>query len=421
MKLLGSTFLTLISTSFKMLTALILNKIIALYVGPSGLALIAQFQNFIQISSTIGQGAIATGLTKYTAQFATKQKQLNRLIKSALAIAAVCSVITSLLIFLFASTLSTYLFSVPEYRHIFWVLSLSIPLFALNSLLLAIVNGFKKIKEWVVINIIQSLVSLLLMLPFIIFLGLEGAFLSLALIQVFVLFVTIIIISRKKLIVFRDIVPLFSSEETILLLRFSLMGVVGMISGPTAILIIRACITNIIGLNEAGYWQAVYSISTMYLTVITTSIMVYYLPRISELQYFSEIRREVFSALLIGMSFAVILAVGVYFLRNVIVQILFTKDFLTVGNLLFWQLIGDVIRVTAWIFAYVFVAKAMILTHLLLETAGTISLIGFSYVFIDKVGLEGAPIAYAVSNFIYLVAVVWTFNHTIIRKLDRIS
>ncbi|MEL6948786.1 MAG: DegT/DnrJ/EryC1/StrS family aminotransferase [Pseudomonadota bacterium] len=53
----------------KMLTLLGLNKILAIYVGPAGYAVLGQFQNAVQMITTLASGAINTGVTKYTAEY----------------------------------------------------------------------------------------------------------------------------------------------------------------------------------------------------------------------------------------------------------------------------------------------------------------------------------------------------------------
>ncbi len=65
-----SDILTFIKTSFlsgivvavRMLTLLCINKILAIYVGPAGYATIGQFQNAIQIITTLASGAVNTGV-----------------------------------------------------------------------------------------------------------------------------------------------------------------------------------------------------------------------------------------------------------------------------------------------------------------------------------------------------------------------
>ncbi|EFA5100662.1 O-antigen flippase, partial [Escherichia coli] len=56
MNLIRTSLLSVISTFFRLLSALVINKAIATFIGPTGLALIGQFQNFTQIALVLAQG-----------------------------------------------------------------------------------------------------------------------------------------------------------------------------------------------------------------------------------------------------------------------------------------------------------------------------------------------------------------------------
>ncbi|MBK8601532.1 MAG: hypothetical protein IPN80_14125 [Flavobacterium sp.] len=46
-----------------------------------------------------------------------------------------------------------------------------------------------------------------------------------------------------------------------------------------------------------------------------------------------------------------------FFLRNFFIKLFFTKDFLPVSDLFFWQLLGDTFKVASLILGYQFYAK----------------------------------------------------------------
>ena len=63
MNLSQTSFLSLFATAIKMLSGFVINKTAAVYIGPSGIALIGQLQNVVQLVLTLGQGAINSGVT----------------------------------------------------------------------------------------------------------------------------------------------------------------------------------------------------------------------------------------------------------------------------------------------------------------------------------------------------------------------
>lgn len=76
MTLIKTSVLTGISTIIKVISAFVINKVIAIYVGPSGLAIVGQLQNFMELIVTFSNGAISNGIVKYTAEYQTiEQKQ----------------------------------------------------------------------------------------------------------------------------------------------------------------------------------------------------------------------------------------------------------------------------------------------------------------------------------------------------------
>ena len=74
MTLIKTSLLSFVATVVKLSSVLVINKAIALYVGPSGLAVLGQFQNMLQLAMTASQGAINAGVTKYTAELGGGQR-----------------------------------------------------------------------------------------------------------------------------------------------------------------------------------------------------------------------------------------------------------------------------------------------------------------------------------------------------------
>jgi len=69
MTLIKTSILSGIATLIKVLTSFLLNTIIAVYIGPAGLAYIGQFQNFSQFVISVATGAIDQGVVKYSAEY----------------------------------------------------------------------------------------------------------------------------------------------------------------------------------------------------------------------------------------------------------------------------------------------------------------------------------------------------------------
>src|ERR1700687_647815 len=118
----------------------------------------------------------------------------------------------------------------------------------------------------------------------------------------------------------------FSQLFAVKLGHFSLMALASAILVPIGQLIVRGYITKSQNLVNAGLWEGINRISGMYLLVITTSLSVYYLPRLAELKTKQEIRKEVFGVYKLVIPALLVATIMIFILRKLIIQILFTKE-----------------------------------------------------------------------------------------------
>ena len=100
-------------------------------------------------------------------------------------------------------------------------------------------------------------------------------------------------------------------------------------------------------------------LSSMYLMVITSSLGIYFLPKLSELKTDKELRKEILKAYKIILPILIVGLIFIYFLRAFVVGILFSSDFSPMISLFGYQLIGDFFKIAAWILAFNMVAKSM--------------------------------------------------------------
>lgn len=406
MTLIKTSILSLIATFFKMLSGLVINKAVAVYIGPAGLALIGQFQSFSQIALIAAQGAINNGIVKYSAEYENDKDKSKTLISSAIKITIITSIITGIILIVFSFNLSLMILNSVEYYKIFIIFGVSIIFFSINNLLLSILNGRGNIKLFIKINIIQSIYSLIFTSTLIYYFNLIGALAALATNQSIVCFISIYIIRKNKLIYFSDFRK--KTDPTIIknLLSYSMMAIASAISLPTANLIIRNYITSKEGLTETGYWQGVNYISTTYLLVITTALSIYYLPKLSKINILKDLKKEILLGYTIVIPIVIISSLIIYISRDIIIYAVFSPDFNPMLHLLKWQLLGDIIKMTSWLLSYLLLAKKMTARFVISEILFSIIYTTLSILLIDKYHTIGAIYAYTISYCLYFFIIL---------------
>ncbi|MDP2636861.1 MULTISPECIES: O-antigen translocase [unclassified Pseudoalteromonas] len=419
MTLLKTSVLSFIATAVKMLAALVINKVVAVLVGPSGLALMGQLQNFIQIAMTAAQGGINQGVVKHTAEYSVANKTTECLFSTATITSFFTATGAGIAICIFSGQLADYFLKNRDFTYIFILFGFSIVFFVLNQLLLSIINGLKQIKTFISINIAQSVFSLIFTLVMIYLLGLEGVFIAMVTNQSIILLVLIWSIRHHALLKLSAFRKGFDKVEAKKLFKFSAMTLTSAAVAPISHLIVRDYLGNNLSWQDAGYWQAIWYISSMYLMVVTTTLGIYYLPKLAELTCKKEIKKELINGYKIILPIVVVMALLIYVLRDFIIQVLFSKEFAPMSELFKWQLIGDVIKLASWLLSYVMLAKAMTKLFIATEIVFSVGFVFLTQYFVGLYGLNGVTYAYALNYSVYFMVVAFiALNYLRNKKLN---
>jgi O-antigen/teichoic acid export membrane protein len=402
--------LNAVSTVIKMLTGLVSVKVVAAVIGPAGIALLGQLNNFSTITLGISNGGITSGITKYISEYSSSRKKYLLFLGTGFWITVFFSVITSLVLIFGAGYFSRLILHDEKYKYVFYFFGTTIVLYALNALLISVINGFKEYKQYIIANILGSVVGLIFSVILAVNYGIPGALISAVTFQSIVFLLTLLIIRKSYWFEWKVFTGKFSKLVAGRLGHFSLMALVSAILVPVSQLIVRSYITKNQTLINAGLWEGINRISGMYLLVITTSLSVYYLPKLAELRTKQEIRKEVFSVYKLVIPALLIATLLIFVLRNLIIQILFTKEFAGMQNLFGFQLLGDIFKMSGWILGYLMMAKAMTKTYVSMEIASAALQILLSILFINAFGTIGATIGYACGHLIYFLIMLIIFR-----------
>lgn len=407
MNLIRTSIISFFTTITKMLSGLVINKAISIFIGPIGLALLGQFHNFFQIISTIAQGAINSGVTKYSAEYLSNEKDLFDLFRTSIRISLFSAIGTGFVVLLFSRQLSCVIFDDSKYFSIFIVLSFTLVLFVLNNLIISVLNGIKDIKTWAKINIIQNACSLILTSILVAMFGLYGALLALVTNQSIVFFFVLLLLKKHrffKLDCFWGKVKWIYVKK---LLNYSFMGLTTAVVMPLSHFFVRRHIAKLFSWEEAGYWQAIIYVSNIYLTIATTTLSTYYLPRISEIRKKNEIRRELKKGYLVLIPITIFSSLFLYVLRENVTKILFSKEFLGMQDLFLWHMIGNIIKIASYLLAYIMLGKAMTKLYVITEIVFAFLFVGFTFLGVQYFGIVGTSYAYAINYLIYFLTMIY--------------
>lgn len=410
MSLVRTSLLNAIAVAVKVGVAMVLNKILAIYVGPAGYAAIGQFQNAVAIAVSLAGGVIGPGVTKGTAEHYDDERRQHALWRTALKLTLAGTAAASLTFVLARPWLADHLLQRQDVSGVFIGLALVLPAIALNNLLLAILNGKKEVLSYVSANVLGNLLSLVIVGMLTYKLGLYGALLGIVISPATVLVATAALALRKpwlSLASFRGKADRLAVKE---LSGFGLMGLTTAIVGPLSYIFVRDHLSDVLSLQAAGYWQASWKISEIYLMLVTLTLSVYYLPRLAEIKTAGELKKEILKVYSLVLPVVIGGALVIYLLRDFIVRTLFTEDFFPIKELFFWQLAGDILKIGSWILSYIMLGRTMVKWFVGTEIAFSASFCLLTVVLVQYFGIKGVSMAYAVNYALYWTAMAFLMH-----------
>lgn len=402
-----------------MVAGFITSKAIAVFIGAEGLALIGNLRNFLTTLQSFSNLGFYNGVVKFVAEFKEDTQKLSQTLSTVAYCILSSSILLSIFCFFWADFINDYLFTEDnDYVYIIKIIATALPLYAINTIILAYLNGLSDFKRIVTIKIFAHIFGTLLTVFLIYFEQTQGALLAVMVSEVLLFVITLMSVYRKvdlfSLISFK----FFDINLVGKLGSFSIMALFTALIGPLLILFIRNYIIDTYTLVEAGYWEAMNRLSGYYLMFVTSLLTLYVLPKFAQIYSHREFRQEIHSLFKTILPPFALLLIIIYFFRHIIIALVFSKDFAPVESLFFWQLIGDFIRVISIIIATQLLAKKMFWKYLITEALSFATLYFASIFLIDKYGVVGATMAHAVNYMVYIVLILIVFRKSLFGKLE---
>ncbi len=387
-----TSILSGINTAVTVATGLVTNKLVAVFIGPEGLGVIGQFKDFMKLLLSVSQLGLDSGIVKNVSESQHDKVALAKVLSTAFKAQLLVSVVLALGIFLFRNQILIYLLGTREHAEIFVLLGLAVfPMFLFSSLL-AILNGLHQIKRYVSISIIANVLSSGCTIVLIFLYGLSGVLYSLVLAQ-FITFGTLLFFLKNSGIKISWFTQKFDLGKFRELLKFSAMFISGTLTLSLSLIFVRKYLASNLGLEFAGYWEAMWRISALYLTFLTSAFAFYLLPTFSKLKT-KYLRKEIFKIWKITLPVALLIGTTVFLAKDILIPILYSEEFLVIGSLFLFQIMGDILRINSWVLGNLLVAKVHAKVFIAVQIGWGVLFCILVTVLVPQYGFKGVSIAY---------------------------
>ncbi len=397
-----------------LITGLVITKITAHYLGPSGTAYIGKFANITGMILVIATASISVGLIKYISEFKDQPTQLQKLINTAFGMILLGTVAGSILVFISYPYLTHWIFNDINFSAVFILFGSLLILISGQVLVTGLLNGLGEIKKLAFVNSMAAILNMVFTSYFVYRFELSGALFSNSMYGILVT-VSGFIVLKKSSYLRRDWFQFrIDKNLSMKLIRFGLFAALTSLSWMTTMMLIREQVEAKLDTQSAGLWQAMFSLSERYLTVISNIMMVYFIPKLSATKESADLIHEMRKAFTrIGIAMMVI-CLGIWFFRHLIIMIFLADSFKPMEQLFGYQMIGDFFKTCAGLLSLLIASKAMFRTGLKADLSFHCILLVCSTYGIHRFGLEGANAAYALACLLYFLIYLYLFRHLVI-------
>lgn len=407
--------LNAIAVFVQFILGLISVKIVSVYLGPNGMALMGNLRNFTSIFKSISIIGLKEGFIKLFIEN-KKTEQRKKIFSTFLTFFGIVTIVCSLIIMVFATVWSKLLFQTDVYTNYLILFGLLLPFFTLQSFLAALLNAQQFFKKLIGLQLMSSIVIFALTTYFTIQNQLDGAIFTLVVSDIVLLICTLFFLHKNE--AFQYFNTLKNIDFTYLksIQKFLLMALVSAIVIPLTSLLIRNLIIADISIDAAGNWEAVNRISGFYMMFFSAGLSMYYLPKLSELNTDDEFKKELGYYFKTLVPLFILVLFLVFVAKNWIIDYVLSSKFQLVKSLLIWQLLGDLFKIMTLAFGYQILVKAMVNKYLIVEILFNV-LFYLGVLFLLKYfSIEGTVMAYFYANVITFFVVLFFFRKLLLKK-----
>jgi len=386
------------------------SKAVAVLIGATGMGILGLLTQTVAFLSAITNFGLESSAIKNISS-AEASADKNYLYKT-ISVFQKLVIYTGLLGFLTCLSLSPFLSSIvfenETHTVSFIITAVSLLFMQLAVGQNAILQGMRKMKLLAKASILSAFAGLFVSVPIYYFLGIDGIAISIT-ISAFVNFLIPFLLAKKiqikKVSFSKDV---FKVEGKNMLKMGFLLSMSGLISIGCSFLL-RIFITRNGSLADVGLYNAGFAIIEGYVGIIFTAMAKDYYPRLTMVSNnISNRNLEVNQQTEIAILLLIPILTVFLLLLNIIIVILYTKEFLPAIEMIQYAVLGMFFRAISWSMGYLLLAKGDSKIFFISELISTVYIFSLNILGYKFFGLKGIGIAFVAIYFLHAVQIFIT-------------
>ena len=388
---------------FKLMFAVASLKVVAFYVGPSGMAVVGQIQAFLQILSAGASSVTTTGVVKLIAEDIYPKE---RIVQSSLVLLLGFSFFF-FVVLLFTSNLISDFFLRGGWNEVLLLLQLGAFFIGLNNLFVSYFNGRQKYSEYFLYSMVTAFITALLTCLSSFIYGKSGAVYSIALAPAIAGFLVLFLPVRFRLPKLE--LTCLNPKIIRVLLSYALMALGSVVIVYGVQIVLRDYISSSGSIAEAGMWYAATRLSDIYMGICSVLFSTLLLPKYSSHEG-NALSNVVSRVGVMTLAFVIIMVLAVKQFASFAVWLIYGDAFTVAAGVIKIYVLGDALKCLSWVFLYVMIAKQHVRLYLVYEMISALLYLFFCILCYRFYGFDGMAYGYPLQGAISLLVVLgWFF------------
>lgn len=298
-------------------------------------------------------------------------------------------------------------FLIGEVKEVdaFIVIIASAPFVVFYTIGDSFLRSMGKLTQIVTIAIVSSIISILVLYPLLKYYSMLG-------VSIYLFFNALIVFLLYTGLNFDRFKLLFKKHKPQKLhfkSQIFKMGIVSLVSSFLFIgssIVLRKFTIDNFGFSNNGIYQSMSSLSASSFLIVYNYLTTYLLPKISGYKSDEEIRNELDSNFRFILLLMVPSTILVFSFRYVIINLLFSPEFIAAGDFIQYQFLGDFFRGLSGLFGLWMVFKMKLRFIIIFDFTMNLILVSIPYLcsmYTSEIALEIVPISYMSSLVIHFL------------------
>lgn len=388
--------------ALRILITILRAKLVALLLGPSGIGLLSVFNNLQQMAAMGAGLGLNTSGVREISNARGEEIVLSRVRRVLFGALLVQGLVALLAIWLARARLSLWLLGNTDHDTEVGLVGLAVFLFLVASSQTALLQGMRRIGDLGRVTVWSTLY------------GSAGGLLAVWLLGQNGLIWLILLPPLASILVAWRFTRRLPPPTTVRMTPRQIwqawrpmvtLGVVFTLGGLATtgtLLLVRARITQDLGLEAAGQFAAAWSVTMIYVGFLLQAMGADYFPRLTEV-----IKDRVAANALMNDQTQLALALGGPVLLVLVgcapwlIRLLYSAEFDTAASILQWQTVGNVFKLAAWSLGFAFVAAARSGVFLFMQLLFNALFLPMIWFGLPVLGLETTGIAFLLAHAIH--------------------